>query len=242
MNTYCQQFLEADFTPWTPARVFHSHDIKQSELPALEIPGFDVEKISRLETKVRACTGSFGDNASRDLFKHWWTKDRRHQGWKELTVIPMSNGMEFAHDSQQTVARPQTPVFDDPELHNLVTDVFESRGISLYNLMILKLEPHGWIQPHIDRMIDYPGLSYFWMPLHEFPPCVKIWPWGWLPHRLGCMYLLNHSRYLHAAVNQTNMDRFILSGRIKIDSLPEWLTQHLQQAETHHDALWQRSA
>lgn len=242
MNTYLKQFLEADFSPWRPAKVFHGTDIRKSELPAVEIPGFDLDKLARVEARVREMSETFPDIATRDLFRHWWTRDVRNQGWKELSVIIMENGMELVHDANQTVSLPERQACQDLDLKDMLLDIFSSRGLAIKNLMIFKLEPNGWIQPHVDRMLDYPGLSYFWMPLHDFPPCLKIWPYGWLHHRLGSMYLFNHSKYVHAAVNQTNQGRYILGGRVEINSLPAWFVDTFNLADQDHHRLWSTSS
>ena len=242
MNTYLKQFLEADFTPWRPHRVYHGTDIKQSELPVVEISGFDLDKLNHIAQQVRAMTDEFLDIATRDLFRHWWTRDVRNQGWKEMSMIIMENGMELVHDSTQTTSLPRRQERQDQELKDILLDIFLSRELALKNLMIFKLEPNGWIQPHIDRMLDYPGLSYFWMPLHDFPPCLKIWPYGWLHHRVGNMYLFNHSKYVHAAVNQTDQDRFILGGRVEVSSLPDWFVEQFNTADQTHQKLWSTSS
>lgn len=239
MNTYLREFLQADFTPWRPQQVYHSTDVRYSELPVVEISGFDLGRLSRAEHLVRGIVDQFGKVPSQDFFRHWWTRDVRSQGWTELSVIDQEDGVNLVHNPIETISLPPKPQCQNAELRDLLLDILQ--GVPLQKLTIFRLEPNGWIQPHMDTMRDKPGLSYFWMPMHDFPACLKIWPYGWLHHRPGNMYLFNYSRYVHAAINQSSQDRFVLSGRIELSNLPDWFVEQFNKADQTHHRLWTRS-
>jgi hypothetical protein len=82
-------------------------------------------------------------------------------------------------------------------------------------LMILALSPGGYVQPHIDpKIISVPRLSYFWIPLNNSSPSLKIWPMGYVNHQAGNIYLFNNNTWVHSVINQDQKMRYVLTGLI----------------------------
>ena len=94
-------------------------------------------------------------------------------------------------------------------------------GIEYSSLNLARLDPGGYLEPHKDTFHDPNCLSHVWIPIHDNEAKLKIYPWGELPHRVGCAYILNNQSFVHSIVNTSTQPRFVATMRLVVDSVPE---------------------
>jgi len=94
-------------------------------------------------------------------------------------------------------------------------------GIEYSSLKLARLDPGGYLEPHKDAFQDSDCLSHVWIPIHSSEAELKIYPWGKLPHRVGCAYLLNNQSFIHSIVNTSTQPRFVATMRLIVDTVPE---------------------
>jgi hypothetical protein len=84
-------------------------------------------------------------------------------------------------------------------------------NLPISRLAVFKLEPGGYVQPHVDlrKGPNRGGLNHVWLPLHDFAQSLKIYPYGYVQHQTGRMYLLNNPHYVHSVVNYESIPRYV---------------------------------
>lgn len=148
-----------------------------------------------------------------------WFALSRSNGWKGIHVKGNSYQKTDIVTSNEKYVAVDTPQFKDavPE----VVESFNNNNLPLKRLWVFCLEPGGWLQPHKDVVpAGSPGLTQFWMPLHDFPECLKIYPYGYLQHQVGHVYLFNNPKFVHSVINQTSENRYAAFGEIDLELLP----------------------
>lgn len=237
MNQFTRDFLRNDFPKIEYQFETDASDLRHSSIPAIEVPINQSAQIHRIYNRCLQLKNRFSDISTGQFFNHWYTRPRS-QGWKELCVLYKQVGMRDTVDPTKIHYRENLFPANDMELEQLCTDLFKAAGISVEQITILKLEPNGWINPHKDN-VDIPvGLGYFWMPLHEFDPVLKVFPYGWLNHQLGNLYLFNHCRYVHAVCNDMEHDRLVMIGRLDLSNPGEIVRQCQKLSGNTWKKLW----
>jgi len=150
-----------------------------------------------------------------DLGHSWFTIPHSH-GWNMITLKGESL-------SRQDIVNPGeiSEVKNSEQPLNYKIDLeteLESLGFNLSYLRIVQLVPGGWAQPHVDPL--YIGMTstmnYFWIPLHDAAPSLKIYPYGLLQQKTGCMYWFNNASFVHSIFNDSDVNRYVAIGRINL--------------------------
>lgn len=228
-RAFTTQFLNADFSPF-------GHLLKDLQItdllattqcPAVEVQNLDLATLDSLHDRCQTITARFRENPTGARFRHWYNMPRS-QGWQMMSVVGVQ---DYLRDDRGAKTDLEVPGVDD-EIKRSCQALFGPWWDDLIMLNIMKLEPDGWINPHVDGAENY-GLNYFWIPLHAFPHnCMKVFPLGWLRHTLGSLYLFNQSKYPHALQNTTDQSRYVLVGRFDPDRVPGDITQaYLQKKQ-----------
>lgn len=239
-TTYTQEFLHADFEAYKNQFdwIKITDDLQTTQVPAVPVK-LDTHLLEQIYTQAQISDQDFQPTVTGSLFRAWY-RQPRSAGWYELTIKESQQPYQFglAHDHTQSVARPQSRITKNSQLLEMSMQLFADLDIQLESIRIMKLEPQGWIRPHRDRTRVCYGLCYFWIPLHEFAPCLKIFPHGWLQHELGNMYLFNQNSYVHAAVNQSNQDRYVMIGRFDPAHVPGTLLNQYHDFKHKFRTIW----
>ena len=240
MNRYCQQFLDADFSSHRLERKMDtSLDLFHSDLPAVQVPGLDTDLLDEI---YHACTSNpqeFRPLHTSVIGKDWYFSPRT-SGWTEICVKyeAASHRILSLHTNDEAKDQISPTLTQNQTILQACQRFFDHNGIQTIDTFVLSLAPDGWIGPHIDKKNVDPGLTYFWMPLHDFAgPVMKVFPWGWLRHQFGSLYLFNHCRYVHAVCNSTAVPRMVMTGRMRSDTVPDWVIQ--QFSRSNNDSAWE---
>lgn len=145
-----------------------------------------------------------------------WFSAPHSKGWHRITLKGESlsrnvfvNSGEVAH-----IKKNRQPLNYKIDLETQLKSI----GFELKYLIVVHLAPGGWAQPHIDPL--YTGMSftmdYFWIPLHDAKPSLKIYPYGLLQQKTACVYWLNNASFVHGILNDSDMDRYVVIGRINL--------------------------
>lgn len=237
---FTQEFLQTDFEVYKNqfASVSITDNLQTTQVPAMPV-SLRLDLLQQIYKQAQISEQDFQPTVTGSLFRAWY-RQPRSSGWHELTVKESQQPHQFtmAHNTSQSVARPQSKITKNTKLLETSMQLFADLNIQLESLRIMKLEPQGWIHPHRDRTQVSYGLCYFWIPLHEFAPCLKIFPYGWLQHRLGNMYLFNQNSYVHAAVNQSSQDRYVMIGRFDPAQVPATLLNQYHDFKQEFLTIW----
>lgn len=233
MNAYCTDFLHSDFSHWRSHTDLELTDnLYHSDIPAVEIKGLAIETITDVYQACLTNQQEFRPMHTANIARDWYFRPRT-AGWNEICVNfdASTHRILRLHDSHEAQDQILPVPTANEAIRNACEIFFHRHDLDLVDTFILRLDAGGWIGPHIDKKNVDPGLTYFWMPLHDFAgPVMKVFPWGWLQHRLGCLYLFNHCRYVHAVTNGSADPRFVMTGRIKRDYVPDWILHQFQTA------------
>lgn len=222
MNKYTQDFHNAEFSGITITQT--ADEISRDLWSTTQIPFvdtnliFDYESTHRwlkehnhLFTEVRSLKR---DKIKQTRYRQDWFATSRADGWKSLYVkgTPYKDN-DIVETTETSTENVELDKHEDavPEL----VDFFEKNELPLLRLWIFRMSPGGWLQPHRDDIVEKtPALAQFWMPLHDFPECLKIYPHGYLPHQAGHLYLFNNRDFIHSVINQTDQDRYVAVGEL----------------------------
>jgi len=154
-------------------------------------------------------------NAERE--NRLWYYNAHGHGWQQCIVV---GGSDI--ESRTIITGTQTPdVIFTPESHPEILEhtllQLHHHGMSVRRLMIAAVDPGGWVQPHIDpKQADTAAMAHFWIPLNDCVPSLKIWPYGYVPARVGHIYLFNNQNWTHSVFNQNHVCRYVLVGLLDI--------------------------
>ena len=207
----CYQHLLADLTI--------TDDLVTTQCPAMEIALPDPAAVTAL---YEYCSTTAKDQFKRietsNLWHYWYTPPRS-QKW---SVIHCKAAGDYLLDVNGAVVPNPLDLTLDRTLIAKCQAVFGQWWDSVRDLKLMKLEPGGWCNPHRDRHSEEFGICYFWIPLHEFSQrCLKIFPLGWLQHKVGNMYLFHQSRLPHAVQHTQDFDRYVMVGRFLPTLIPK---------------------
>lgn len=234
---YSEKFLNEDFSPYRHLAdsVNIGDKLSKTNLPAIEVPGLDVQALLAVHEYCTKHKDLFNKVASGQLFDDWFNVTRS-EGWSDICInVPEVTSFKVLHDNTVHY-RKNNKATQDQTLIDLTDKAFGD--IAVKQFRIFSLEPGGWINPHKDISTETNNLYYFWIPLHDFSPCLKVFPLGWLQHRLGCMYLFNNKKYVHAVRNHTNENRLVMAGRLDPDRIDDRLIQAYEAGKSNWTSLW----
>lgn len=227
MNIYTQTFHKAQFPGYTLAADSIAGDQSfwwRRDIPVVDVDvGLDLrddlayvkqhhdDLFTEMHSSVNRRMAAEKDQRS-------WYHTEHAQGWEQCIVVGGSD-----YEERPIIAgTSKTETFFEPEAHpELIQNVLQQMqdlGIAIRRLNIATLQPGGWVQPHIDpKLQEVPPLSHFWIPMNDSDPSLKIWPYGYLHHQAGHIYLHNNHHWVHSAVNFNNYVRYVMLGLIEVD-------------------------
>lgn len=146
-----------------------------------------------------------------------WFTDPHSNGWGVLDILgddidvsQLVSGGVHQNQSRRQTQRRTLDVLQD--LQRQLND----QNLPINRLMIFRLAPMGWLQPHMDRKVSgTPIMNNIWLPLHDFDPSLKIYPYGYVHHVTGRAYILNNSEFVHSVINLNSAPRYV--ALIKLD-------------------------
>jgi hypothetical protein len=98
-----------------------------------------------------------------------------------------------------------------------------------YTVMKLaRLDPGGYLEPHKDTFHDTDTMIHTWIPLHPAENNLRVYPYGTLHHRVGCIYLLNNQAMIHSIANTSDQPRYVVTMRLEKQTLPDNVWQMIQ--------------
>ena len=241
ITPYALEFLTTDFDSFKKSvgQVKITSNLQTTKIPAVPIPGLCHDLLTKIYNEAVNSNNDFQSTVSGLMFNSWYSQPRS-SGWDELAIKESDRPYRYQliHDPSRSIDKPASILTKNNEITKLTEQLFKDLDIEILSLRIMRLQPHGWIRPHIDRSDVVNGLCYFWIPLHEFQPCLKTFPFGWLQHSFGNMYLFNQNSYVHAAVNQSNQPRYVLIGRFNPDTVPSQLLNQYHNFTAKFLDIW----
>lgn len=226
-SDYTRQFVELDFSPYEHlGKTMLENSPGENDVPMVEVSGLDKNIIKKLHHKAIENDSNFERKFS----------VARHDSWQKIAHSDKSTQFIIQHHENWNLAgfvgeitkTPPDIIGPTDDIIALVNLLFSELELTISNARFAKLDPGGWLNPHIDLFDKDPGISYFWMPLHSHIPTVKVFPWGWNENKVGSMYLFNYSKYVHSAVNFGDTTRYILQGRFDLSQCGEKLSNLYQ--------------
>lgn len=212
-----KNYHEDKFPGWSPTRTYDEliEDPLHNELPFIELDfGWDTTEIYKeLSSNENKDLWIPIQNSGRFLEKEWYEFEW-HEGWMEIRIKGAS-----PNDGTTTNATHKEKnrdfLFRSDALPR-TQEFIESKNIKFTRLIALKLTPGGFAYPHRDegkRESQEKNLECFWIPINHCNDNLKVYPYGYVPHKVGNMYLFNNKSYWHSIYNTNNHDRYVLTGR-----------------------------
>lgn len=221
--------MSNDFTDFAIGNLKITNEAVNNKVPVVKIDGLDLTLLSEIYHSAVNLKNNFSPLSNNDIYNEWYHQ-RRAQGWKELQLKEDNTVAVKSLISNDEIQRPTRSIYNDKNLLSLCNQLLKK--ISNTAIKIQMVEAGGWIQPHRDIKVKR-GLRHLWIPLHDFPCCLKIYPFGWLQHKLGSMYLINNADYVHAVHNNTDFDRFILMVKIDSNNPPQIVRKALNTCNNY---------
>jgi hypothetical protein len=210
-HTYTQQFFDLNFAPYKNLveNISVTDQLHTTRVPICPID-IDKDILQKIYNYLCIIDHKFIPNPHHSRHKHDWADPARSYNWDQIVVRQRTTAYKLHIPTENNTFEIGNEILGDVYLEQLVDQLLAPLGVKFYTIKITKLGPHGWVSPHMDAVAKDLGLGYAWIPLHEFPTCLKIFPWGWLQHQFGKMYLFNHSRYVHAVHNPVGKSRLVI--------------------------------
>lgn len=222
MNKFTKEFFSATFTGYKYENLIQRHLFwANKSIPFVET-NFDLAVKNTYNWCVynqklfnRHSNQEYTKDRIKDL-GHTWFTSQHSDGWNMITLKGESL-------SRQNIVNPGeiSEVKNREQPLNYAIDLeteLESLGFNLSYLKIVQLVPGGWAQPHVDPF--YIGMTstmnYFWIPLHDAKPSLKIYPYGLLEQKTGYVYWLNNASFVHSIFNDSDITRYVAIGRINL--------------------------
>jgi len=219
MNELTKQFHNAEFDGWKPTKSYEEtiENFWDSDLPFLEIDcDLDIEKIFKevqkikdedwMETQTQTYQKEIHKKNGTD-----WFYTLHSSGWDEIRLksYDFKNFKKIQKNSHDIPH--QFDVVIKKNLLPKTIDELENKNYDYNFLKISRLKPSGWLHPHKDQISDFGNkLSYMWIPLNDCQKNLKIYPYGYMPCKLGCAYLLNNFDHIHSVLNKDQHDRYVI--------------------------------
>jgi len=218
-SEYTKKFLELDFTPYRDLvdDSKFGDKLTNNSLPIVEISGFDTDVLKKLYD--HAVSVDYKVPITQN--QYYWYSQKHSDKWTQY-VIKHNDRQKYATflgDAKDC----NPPVDDDGTALALVEELFQPYELTITNARFGQLAPGGYLCPHMDIFETDPGMCYFWMPLHDVSPSLKIFPYGWHKPKVGSLYLFNFTKWIHAIHNYKTESRFILGGRFDLKNVSEKL-------------------
>jgi hypothetical protein len=146
-----------------------------------------------------------------------WFHTAHSSDWQEIRLIgdtPTPVELVASPHSNSTAVVDRTV---DQSALPITRGIMQSGGLVWQHLKASRLPAGGWLYPHRDRNQEHDTrLNYVWIPLHDASPNLKLYPYGYMPNRVGQMYLLNNSSHTHSVWNRDTRARTVLLGRFDL--------------------------
>ena len=206
MNKLTQDFHSAEFSGFKPTVSYEQvtgNFWQSSYLPFLDT-GIDFEVDSSYQWLLDH-QEYFEKDSRTEYFKLTsnWFQDPPAVDWYCCNIFGSNKGNDIHPDDTITNYHPDA--FPDLQLQ------IQKFNLPVTRLAVFKLSPGGYVQPHADtRYGPYKGgINHVWLPLHDFAQSLKIYPYGYVQHQTGRMYLLNNPNYVHSVANYEPTARYV---------------------------------
>ncbi len=222
MNKYTRDFHSAEFPGYRVSAPTNDKPFWQRrDLPFVDLDlnlSVDADR-QYLEENYHELFSEAGSVNVRE-----WYEFPHSSEWKKLVLKNNTSAVELNKHKLVPETRPTAVQIN-------TVNVLEQLGLDILYASVLCLEPNGWLQPHRDQKINaVPPLNYFWIPLSQNLPSLKIWPYGYVESKPGHVYLFNNQDWIHSIRNQQAHRRFVLIGRFAVESLPKTVKTLVEEA------------
>jgi hypothetical protein len=206
MNKLTQEFHQSTFPGFKPNVSYEQ--VKQnfwqsSYLPFLDTGiDFEVDSSYQWLSNHQECFEKDSRTEHNNLLKEWF-EDSRAVDWYCCNIFGSNKGYDAHPDDIITKYHPDA--FPD------IQQQIQKLKLPITRLAVFKLAPNGYVQPHVDPRPGphKGGINHVWLPLHNFPQSLKIYPHGYVQHQTGRMYLLNNPSYVHSVANYEPTARYV---------------------------------
>jgi len=226
MNELTRKFHEAEFPGWKPKKTYEEiiNNFFNSELPFLELDiGLDTtEAMQWIESnKKHFIENELTKQQENDAKKEgkFWYFNKHADGWKQCWKFgsPLLGQDILCISSEEK--------FKAKELRTFVPDAFpglaeqlHQKGFVFKKFHVSELLPNGWAQPHMDRFHgSFKKLQWVWIPLNDAQPNLKVYPYGYIKPKVGCLYFFSNMGYVHSIINKDNFSRYVAMGTIDLE-------------------------
>jgi len=225
MNELTRKFHEAEFPGWKPKKTHEeiTSNFFDSELPFLEIDiGLDTkEAMAWIESNQQCFIGhELAKKKENDAKKEgrYWYYNNHSEGWEQCWKFGpplLGQDMLCVSSNDKVKAEGKKTYFPD-SVPGLVEKLNE-QGFVFTKFHISKLLPNGWAQPHMDRFHgSFKKLYWIWIPLNDSQPSLKVYPYGYIKPKVGCLYFFSNMGYVHSIVNKDNFSRYVAIGTLDL--------------------------
>lgn len=234
MNPFLKNFIDENFQEELKLinSDFSRETFEDWHSPAIEVSNLDKETLKKVKKISEKAANQFISKYPLVNKNDDWCSAPASDSWKELNILDKSSSYEKKYsftDKKMIKTRKKTNIFQDTlqkkEILDLTTTLLGIPDTSfIYKIKILAVNPGGYVHPHKDKTPN--AVKCMWIPLHEFPWCLKFFPFGWLKHKFGNGYLINNGKYVHAVSSNTKEIRYIMDVHFFNDTsnkrLLEW--------------------
>lgn len=234
-NQYFWNFVKNDFSK------FDTQDVDHVPVVDFEFP--DKTLLTDIYEISKNLLDYFEPLPGSKMYDDWY-REPTEAGHSHLPLIDSGQKTSLELHSGKIVERRQKTLFSDNseyEVSGLKQAINKLNDImpmtDLCDIHVCKAK--GWLHPHIDVKDDKDKLR-IWIPLHEFPTCLKVFPFGWVSHQLGKGYLFDNKNYVHAVYNPADFDRYVLIAGIDTVNPPSWIAKQLDQNRSHWRSIFQQ--
>jgi hypothetical protein len=214
MNQYTIDFHQAEFPGYVPSQSFE--ETVENFWYTRNIPfvdtGIDIDASKTYQWLIEN-DHLFKTNCS-DYHRNQWFSTARCASWTRIAV----SGDDYKTYNLQT-QDPDITYYPDA-VPDLVSELARV-NLPVNRIKIFRLGAQGWADPHVDAPI--PGslvMNHIWLPLHDFPTSMKVYPYGYIKHRAGRIYLLNNNHYVHSVINTSDFPRYVALLKVDTQRLP----------------------
>ena len=227
-NQYFREFVSNSFSKFDNNVVHH--------IPVVDFDFPDKKILTDIHDIVKDLLEYFTPLPGGQIYNDWF-KEPTHDGHAHLNILDSGNQATFLYHSSETVERQKEILFSTmPEYASSgLKDAIDTLNeimpmVDLCDIHVCAA--NGWLHPHKDIKEERTKLR-IWVPLHDFPTCLKVFPFGWVNHQLGKGYVFDNNNYVHAVHNTTDYNRFVLIAGIDNVNPPKWIKDQLDKNKSH---------